>query len=448
MASTSRVVLAIVVFFSLIPLSYADRCILPIADVDVYGPGQKAIVAWNGEVERLILSTDLYASTDTKVLEVLPLPSEPNVEEGSFESFQAVQELMMKNMPRAVASEYKAGLEIVFHTKIGAHDITVVKAMSVDELSRFILDYTRKMGVAQPGIMEDARLILSDYLARGFNYWVFDLVDLYSTARSIEPIIYQFQSPSLYYPMKVSATAKGATEIILYLITPEQIGESVLPSKMRLARYLPSDRPIQFQVTHEELAMIDKEVASLFGPIPLVYPPFPTAWLTAVRYEGDLSDIDFDLEIPPRKTTCRSIKVTTDKAQYDLGETAKITVNFVHLLPGCAEIMVVHSHQIRLEVLDSKGEIVRSWQWQTDGDLRKTMSWKPEKAGDYTIGASSWWSGHGLEVEDQTVLTVSATTSTFSQEIRWLLYGIIIAVVCISVGAAVTYLLLRPRPAK
>jgi hypothetical protein len=48
-----------------------------IPNVNIYGPGQKAIVAWNGEVERLILSTDVYASASSTVLEFLPLPSQP-----------------------------------------------------------------------------------------------------------------------------------------------------------------------------------------------------------------------------------------------------------------------------------------------------------------------------------------------------------------------------------
>ena len=62
MIRTAASALAVVAVVSLlVPLGHADRCILPITDVDVYGPGQKAIIAWNGEVERLILSTDIYA---------------------------------------------------------------------------------------------------------------------------------------------------------------------------------------------------------------------------------------------------------------------------------------------------------------------------------------------------------------------------------------------------
>jgi len=448
-------ILVILILPLSLPLAHADRCILPTADVDVYGPGQKAIIAWNGETELLILSTDLYASADTKVLEVLPLPSEPSVEKGRFESFEVVQRLMMEKMPRVAVPSYKGGLEIVFHEKIGAHDITVVKAISIKELSEFILDYTRKMGIAQLDIGESAAEIFSDYLTRGFDYWVFDLVDLYSTARSIEPIVYRFQSPSLYYPLKVSATAKGPTEIILYLIAPQPIGEDSIPSKMRVARYLPSDQIIRFEVSHDELAAVDEDISSLF-PMTLSYPPLPAAWFTAIKYEGDSSELDFDLEIYPSNgipphPPCRSIEVSTDKTQYDFGETVEIVVDYVHLLPDCAEVQVVHFHQIRLEVLDSAGETIQMWQWETKGDLYRTVAWRSERTGDYTMRASSWWNGERSEVEDQTAITISSTSPpppyvvSMGSEVRWLLYGVIIAVVCIFIGATLTYLLLRKR---
>ncbi len=452
MAKTRIALLILLIMLAIsIPVTLADRCILPVTDADVYGPAQKAIIAWNGQVECLILSTDLYASTDAKVLEILPLPSKPEVLAGSFQSFQAIQNLMMKHMPRAAASQYKAGLEVVFHKRIGAHDITVVKATSVDELSKFISDYTRKMGVAQPSIQEGTAQIISEYLTRGYNYWVFDLVDLYSTASSLEPITYKFQSPSLYYPMKVSATAKGTTEIILYLITPHQIAETAIPPKMRLAHYIPTDQPIQFQVTHDELATIDKEVASLFGPVILIYPPPPTAWFTAIKYEGNLNDLDFDLEIPQRSTPCRSIKLSTDKTQYNLGEPVKIAIDFTHLLPKCSEIAIVHFHQIRLEVLDANGKTVQAWQWRTNNDLHQTVNWKAGKADHYTVKASSWWNGKNLEIEDQLTITITTPTSPPKDiflrdfQVQWLLYGVLIAITCILTGAAITYLLLRAR---
>jgi hypothetical protein len=429
------------------PATRADRCILPTSDADVYGPGQKAIVAWNGEVERLILSTDLYASADTRVLEVLPLPSKPNVEEGTSGSFEAIQNLMMKNLPRAAGAEEKARLEIVFHEWIWAHDVTVVRATSAEDLSRFIADYARVMNVPQPGIVERTREILTDYLERGFKYWVFDLVNLNSDTRSLEPIIYEFQSQSLYYPLKVSSTAKGSTEILLYLITLEEIDEGSLPPKVRFAHYVPGDQPIVFQVTHEELASIDSKIPALFAPVALTYPQPPAVWLTTVKYEGELEDLDFDLEFPSGRVQCRSIAVDTDKSDYILGETVGITVDFEHLKPGCVEAAVLHTHEIRLEVVDSEQRAVRSWRWETEGDLEKTIYWRPDKAGDYVVWASSWFGGERLEVEAIVPIKVldRSSTSGLDLESRSFLYGVGIAAVCILLGVAAAHLMNRLR---
>ena len=436
--------------FLLAPLGHGDRCILPITDVDVYGPGQKAIIAWNGQVERLILSTDLYATMDTRALEILPLPSEPSVDEAAFESFQAVQQLMMNNLPRvSVPGKEPQGLEIVFHERIGAHDITVVEATSVDELINFVLKYAREMGVSSAlSVDQKTRNILEDYVTRAFNYWVFDLVDVYSATKTVEPVVYEFRSVKLYYPLKVSATAKGRTNIILYLITPEPISEQIIPAKMRVARYQPIDQRIQFQLSSQDLATIDPNVAELFPAV-----DGAEAWFTAVKYEGELQDLDFDFEVSLHPTPCRSIEVDTDKAEYWLGESVRTTVQFTHLLPECVEIQVVHLHQVRLEVRDSTGARVGSWQWQTNSDLTETVTWKPEAAGIYSISASSWWNGEKWEVEDHTEITVSeeapsAETISPSALIQWFMYGVIIATMCILAGVAIAYLLLRSRAAK
>ena len=57
-------------------------------NIKLYEPNQRAIIAWNGRTEILLLSTDLRASAPTKVLEVLPLPAEPKVKKGSIRSFR------------------------------------------------------------------------------------------------------------------------------------------------------------------------------------------------------------------------------------------------------------------------------------------------------------------------------------------------------------------------
>ena len=48
--------------------------------VRIVEPNQDAIIAWNGKEQLLYLQTILGASEETKVLEVMPLPSKPTVD--------------------------------------------------------------------------------------------------------------------------------------------------------------------------------------------------------------------------------------------------------------------------------------------------------------------------------------------------------------------------------
>ena len=78
---------------------YADRGSVPFEPhVQIFEPNQRALIAWNGSEEILLLTTDLYASESTKILEVLPLPSEPVVEEGNIEVFRKATELINEKL--------------------------------------------------------------------------------------------------------------------------------------------------------------------------------------------------------------------------------------------------------------------------------------------------------------------------------------------------------------
>ena len=77
-------------FLSITPAS-ADKGFIPL-----YGyaeeKSQNAIIAWNGEKEVLILSTNLEGKA--KLLEVIPLPSKPDVKKGDMESFAKIARIV------------------------------------------------------------------------------------------------------------------------------------------------------------------------------------------------------------------------------------------------------------------------------------------------------------------------------------------------------------------
>jgi len=118
----------------------ADRGSIPFKPgVKIFEPNQRAMIAWNGEEEIMLLSTDLRASEPTKVLEVIPLPAEPKVTKGDVEVFRKATELINRKLPRMLHKSKDrfggrggppapAG-EITFHKKIGAHDISVTRVL-------------------------------------------------------------------------------------------------------------------------------------------------------------------------------------------------------------------------------------------------------------------------------------------------------------------------------
>jgi len=419
----------------LAPIS-ADKCVIPGSEADIYNPGQKVIIAWDGELEYMILSTDLYSSTEGKVLEIIPLPSEPEVERGDHRSFEAVQRIIFSHFPKALKVPRKElkGVEIVFHERIGAHDITVVRADSSSELMNFIGEYSSKSGLKQLRLEEEVEKILEDYLNRRFNYWVLDLVEVGRDVKSIDPIVYKFRSDKLYYPLKVSRAAKGSTRITIYAITPSIISEESLPKGLKIAEYMRSGTRLSFRVSHEELKMIDDEIAELFDE---------GAWFTAIIYEGPLSDLREDLEV--ELGGCRSIDVGVDKLIYNVGENIEIKVRFIHLRPRCYEIMVLHYHEIRLEILDEAGEKALQLSWQTEEDLNRVVVWRPEKPGRYSIRASSWFNGEELEVLDEEIIEVKSLEEVDDdpEKLKWLIHGALLAMIFIILGAGLAYFLIK-----
>ena len=93
--------IALFIIILMLMLSFPAVC----GDGGIIGPpqiyiqekAQNAIVAWNGTEEVLILSIDIQSSEPTKVLRVIPLPSNPiSVTERSFDSFVKLQEIINK----------------------------------------------------------------------------------------------------------------------------------------------------------------------------------------------------------------------------------------------------------------------------------------------------------------------------------------------------------------
>lgn len=257
-------------FISLLSISiYADRGSIPFNPyVKIFEPKQRAMIAWNGEEEILLLSTDMKASEASEVLEVLPLPNEPVVKKGDIETFTRATNLINKNlsMQHQLISKRNGGKErviepageITFHKKIGAHDISVAHVLNKDGFIKWVENYFDSLGVKNPDIPGGLKKVVDEYLEEKFTWFVFDVVSLDTEIKTNDAIQYRFKTDFLFYPVKIMNTEEGYTSMELLILTPELLRH--FPG-IPLAKIDLAHQPIS--ITSDELSGLNEEMAEL-----------------------------------------------------------------------------------------------------------------------------------------------------------------------------------------
>jgi len=288
-----------IIFFFLVLYSvsfaYADKGMIPVShEASVYEPGQKAIIAWNGQEEILILSTDVTSTLETLVLELLPLPSEPEVEPASFRCFEEIQRLIweegVNQFMYSTKNEARSeSVEVVFHEEIGAHDITVAKATDAVKLVDWMENFLQANNVSETVSLGGFEPAVKDYMGRGFHYYVLDLITVTPNQRSVDPILYRFNSSFLYYPLLITSPVPGNTEITLFLLTDGKVERDYQPMQKIYYRVRDiSPKPIEFVLSKGDLSKIDIRIGELFDE---------RAWLSVLNYDGQTTWLTRDLMI-------------------------------------------------------------------------------------------------------------------------------------------------------
>jgi len=201
----------------------ADRGSIPFRPyVKIFEPKQRALIAWNGDEQILLLITDLYASSPTKVLEVLPLPSEPKVKKGNTFTYKKAARLIYRRRyykyrgPRrrngdSRHSKQPAG-KITFHKKIGAHDIAIANVLHAGGFVRWVNSYLRKHIIkrlmvstlaALGGLALLAWLLTLDFTTIGFSSQANTVwLKLWFISLAISPVSFFFSPLGAYFSRK------------------------------------------------------------------------------------------------------------------------------------------------------------------------------------------------------------------------------------------------------
>ncbi len=261
------IILAFVFLLILSMPAFADRGSIPfIKGIQIFEPSQDALIAWNGEEEILVLSTELYASEKTKVLQVLPLPAEPEVKKSSRDVLKRANEFVMQKVfddlrqpvfrngiPETPAAEIKK--EVV----IGSHDILVVKVLNQSYFVNWVNNYLEEKGEKTPQIPEPLKNTIDNYINRGYNYFVFDTIEVSPNPEINEAISYKFKTDELYYPLEITKSDHGVSEISLFVLTDQNLINYNGIEQNRIIERTPAVKLSIFDISY-----ISEDIADLF----------------------------------------------------------------------------------------------------------------------------------------------------------------------------------------
>ncbi len=255
-------------------------------------PKQDAIIAWNGREQLLYLQTTLAATEETKVLEVMPLPSKPTVEASDAGVFKRCAFLL----PRAPASSSGANpfgeatdqsaAKVVERMMIGAHDIQVVELL---DAKRFAAWITMEFGDGGDPleIPEPLLAVIDEYAKDGFQWFLFDVVDVKKELAKKTPLRIRFKTNFLYYPMRITRTEKGKTTVSLSVLTNVLFNKEDCVGIPRDAIEVPA-KPLE--IPGNKLYFIDPPLFDLLGRP-------ETAMLRSWRISGEINSFQKDLLI-------------------------------------------------------------------------------------------------------------------------------------------------------
>jgi len=280
-----RIIILITILFVLFStVLLADiGAIIPVETINLDEPAQRAIIAYDGFEEILILQTELKTSEATDVIRFIPLPSLPNVTATTKDIFSELQKLVKKynlQYVRQTKSFIQSAEKIRIEIKktIGAHDITVIKANDSLEFVKWVQKFMKSHGYDYNITSNwDYIDIINHYINNDYNYFVFDLVNI-KKQNSIQPIMYTFNSKTLYYPLVATNIIKSYGTIELFIFSEN--GRHYLSS---VYGFLPSTTAI---VDSKEMSRLSPKIAELLGK---------HAILQAFKYNGKLffnKDID------------------------------------------------------------------------------------------------------------------------------------------------------------
>ena len=348
------------------PSVSGDGGIIGPPQIYIYERAQNAIVAWNGTEEVLILSIDIDSSESTKVLRIIPLPSNPiNVTEGSFDTFIKLQEIVNEKLQEAWNYSFiesggynddkgmpSYNVEITFQDTIGAHNITIFHIRDGTNFNSYATDFAAQAGLSDITFSSDFQNTVDEYLEDDISYFVFDIIDISEEEHSIDPIVYRFKTDFLFYPLKITAASDvGETyaEVNVFCITKNRIKNEIfsdLSFYSNINYYWYYGDPLSdINLSEDELLEISPDIYNIFKGDPI---------LMSHEYYGRYSNLDGDIIVFEEDFAYTDADIIIDDTVF-VERGAKSVINLTAKNTGNTEL------RINLLITDGIDWLEHSW---------------------------------------------------------------------------------------
>lgn len=235
---------------------------------DVAASAEYAVLSWDGEQERVLLSMDaLASSSDAALLIPTPTPAEAALAETEvFAELEAVTapEVVVDYQwwpdlgfgsgdAGAAAPGAGNGVDVLDTLQLGDLEVSVLAASDADELADWLDAHEYVM-------RDDLADALMPYVSEGWYYLAIRLTtDADSLTGALQPLDLTFASDQLIYPMRLSAAATESQFVRTYVFSDHRVQRTDETADSGLTELYFAGAIAPTQVTSDALVSISSE---------------------------------------------------------------------------------------------------------------------------------------------------------------------------------------------
>lgn len=175
---------------------------------------ERALIIERPGREEIIASFDLLSEGAGRAAIVLPVPSDPEVEEVEAGDPLTYLDIATRppidpDAPDGAAGGAAGGVDVIGRDVIGGYDVTRLDADDAGALDTWLTEN----GYTMP---EGAEPILEEYVEEGWRYIAIRLAA--GAAGALKPLRVSFDTDEIVYPMQLSQLATTPVDLTLYVL--------------------------------------------------------------------------------------------------------------------------------------------------------------------------------------------------------------------------------------